>query len=205
MEKFKMMKESLMSQIYAQMGNLQNVDTKELGEAIDMIKDLEEAMYYCSIVKAMEESQEEKKYATQYYSPMMANNNGGNNRMYYDGGNSSNGGGNSGGNSGGRSNYSSMYYEDERYPLHLQPHEASMYLPAKMQQERDAREGRSPINRRKYMESKSMHKDDMTQRKELEEYMNELSRDIIEMISDATPDQKVLLAQKLNTLASKVQ
>ena len=205
MEKFKMMKESLMSLIYAQMGNLQNVDTKELGEAIDMIKDLEEAMYYCSIVKAMEESQEEKKYATQYYSPMMANNNGGNNRMYYDGGNSSNGGGNSGGNSGGRSNYSSMYYEDERYPLHLQPHEASMYLPAKMQQERDAREGRSPINRRKYMESKSMHKDDMTQRKELEEYMNELSRDIIEMISDATPDQKVLLAQKLNTLASKVQ
>lgn len=205
MEKFKMMKESLMSQIYAQMGNLQNVDTKELGEAIDMIKDLEEAMYYCSIVKAMEESQEEKKYATQYYSPMMANNNGGNNRMYYDGGNSSNGGGNNGGNSGGRSNYSSMYYEDERYPLHLQPHEASMYLPAKMQQERDAREGRSPINRRKYMESKSMHKDDMTQRKELEEYMNELSRDIIEMISDATPDQKVLLAQKLNTLASKVQ
>lgn len=205
MEKFKMMKESLMSQIYAQMGNLQNVDTKELGEAIDMIKDLEEAMYYCSIVKAMEESQEEKKYATQYYSPMMANNNGGNNRMYYDGGNSSNGGGNSGGNSGGRSNYSSMYYEDERYPLHLQPHEASMYLPAKMQQERDSREGRSPINRRKYMESKSMHKDDITQKKELEEYMNELSRDIIEMISDATPDQKVLLAQKLNTLASKVQ
>ena len=205
MEKFKMMKESLMSQIYAQMGNLQNVDTKELGEAIDMIKDLEEAMYYCSIVKAMEESQEEKKYATQYYSPMMANNNGGNNRMYYDGGNSSNGGGNSGGNSGGRSNYSSMYYEDERYPFHLQPHEASMYLPAKMQQERDSREGRSPINRRKYMESKSMHKDDITQKKELEEYMNELSRDIIEMISDATPDQKVLLAQKLNTLASKVQ
>ena len=49
MEKFKMMKETLMSQIYAQMGNLQNVDTKELGEAIDMTKDLEEAMYYCSL------------------------------------------------------------------------------------------------------------------------------------------------------------
>ena len=180
MEKFKMMKESLMSQIYAQMGNLQNVDTKELGEAIDMIKDLEEAMYYCSIVKAMEESQEEKKYASQYYTPMMAYNNEGNDN-------------------------NRMYYEDGRYPLHLQPHEASMYLPEKMQQERDSREGRSPINRRKYMESKSMHKDDMTQRKELEEYMNELSHDIIEMISDATPDQKLLLSQKLNALASKVQ
>ena len=57
MEKFKMMKETLMSQIYAQMGNLQNVDTKELGEAIDMIKDLEEAMYYCSIVNSLQTRQ----------------------------------------------------------------------------------------------------------------------------------------------------
>ena len=59
MEKFKMMKETLMSQIYAQMGNLQNVDTKELGEAIDMIKDLEEAMYYCTITEAMQKKEEE--------------------------------------------------------------------------------------------------------------------------------------------------
>jgi len=39
------------------MGNLHQVDTHELGEVIDMIKDLEEALYYCSITKAMEESQ----------------------------------------------------------------------------------------------------------------------------------------------------
>lgn len=197
MEKFKMLKETLMSQIYAQMGNLQNVDTKELGEAIDMIKDLEEAMYYCSIVKAMEESEEEKKYATHYYSNMpmtYANNSGGqgnsggggsrnyNDRMYYNGG--------------------QMYYEDNQYPLHLQPHEAAEFVPQRM---RDEREGRSPINRRKYMESKQMHKDDNMQKKELEEYMNELSRDLMEMISDASPEHKVLLSQKLTTLASKIQ
>lgn len=169
MERLKLMKENLMSCIYAQMGNLQNVDTKELGEAVDMIKDLEEAMYYCSIVKAMEESQEEKRHSF-YSEPMM-------NRMYY---------------------------EDEKYPLHLDPHESAMYIPEKMQMERDRREGRSPINRRKYMESKQLHRDEMAQKKELEEYMNELSRDITEMIADAAPEHKILLSQKLNALAAKV-
>ena len=194
MEKFKMMKESLMSQIYAQMGNLQNVDTKELGEAIDMIKDLEEAMYYCSIVKAMEESEEEKKYATHYYSTYA--NNGGNN------GSMNNGGGQRNYNDRMYYNGGQMYYEDNQYPLHLQPHQAAEFIPEKM---RDQREGRSPVSRRKYMESKSMHKDDITQKKELEEYMNELSRDLMEMISDASPEHKTLLSQKLNTLASKIQ
>ena len=40
---------------------VESIDTKELGEAIDMIKDLKEAMYYGSVVKAMEESEEEDK------------------------------------------------------------------------------------------------------------------------------------------------
>ena len=35
--------------------------------------------------------------------------------------------------------------------------------------------------------------------------MNELSRDLMEMISDASPEHKVLLSQKLTTLASKIQ
>ena len=44
------------------MTNLDEVDTKELGEAIDMIKDLEEAMYYCTITKAMEQKEQEQQY-----------------------------------------------------------------------------------------------------------------------------------------------
>ena len=57
MERLKMMKDCLMAQVQAQMGNLDKVDVHELGEAIDMIKDLEEALYYCHIVKAMEEKE----------------------------------------------------------------------------------------------------------------------------------------------------
>jgi hypothetical protein len=36
------------------MDHLECVDAKELGEVIDMIKDVEEAMYYHTIVEAME-------------------------------------------------------------------------------------------------------------------------------------------------------
>lgn len=35
------------------MSNLEQVDAKEMGEVIDIIKDLEEAQYYCAITSAM--------------------------------------------------------------------------------------------------------------------------------------------------------
>ena len=40
---------------------IENVDTKEMGEAVDMIKDLNEAEYRAVIVKAMKEADEEEK------------------------------------------------------------------------------------------------------------------------------------------------
>ena len=53
MERYKHLKETLMCAIEGQALDLQNANTKELGEAIDMVKDLEEAMYYAAITKAM--------------------------------------------------------------------------------------------------------------------------------------------------------
>ena len=55
MDKLKNVKECLMAQLQTQLGNLANVDAKEMGEVVDMIKDLEEAIYYCTITKAMTE------------------------------------------------------------------------------------------------------------------------------------------------------
>ena len=40
MERLKQMKNSLMAAAESQMGNLSNADTKELGQVIDMIKDM---------------------------------------------------------------------------------------------------------------------------------------------------------------------
>lgn len=66
MERLKMMKDTLMAAVQAQMGDLQNVCTEELGEAVDMIKDLSEAIYYCTITEAMKEKEE--KGNTYYYT-----------------------------------------------------------------------------------------------------------------------------------------
>ena len=55
------MKNCLISAAQSQMSNLQNCDAEELGEVIDMIKDIEQAIYYCTITKAMKESNEDSK------------------------------------------------------------------------------------------------------------------------------------------------
>jgi len=40
---------------------MEKVDAQELGAAVDMIKDLSEAIYYCTITEAMEEKEDEKE------------------------------------------------------------------------------------------------------------------------------------------------
>ena len=197
MEQLKNIKHCLMAQLQSQMGHLDTVDTKELGEVVDMVKDLEEAMYYCSIVKAMEESEEEKKYQhmlmkqePMYYSRSMRSpeyerdmdRNGG--RMYYPSNGSSNNS-SSGSRGGNMRGYSDM----EMYPTEL----------------RDYREGRSPVIRKTYMEGKQMHQTKDVQMKELEKYMQELTQDITEMIQDASPEEKQMLQQKISMLATKIK
>ena len=181
-ETLETMKGMLINETQAQIANLQCVDYRELGEAVDMIKDLEEAIYYYTIVEAMEDSSKEEKRSTYYYTerymPMqgdyyrdMDRSRG---RMYYDGTSKVDGG-------------------------HMDYHETPVEVM------RDSREGRSPMSRRTYMESKEMHHDKSKQLKELENYMAELTNDITEMISGASPEEKQLLQKKLTTLSQKIE
>ena len=205
-EALKMMKEQLMSCVQGQLGDISKVDAHELGEAVDMIKDLAEAIYYCTITESMEKSDEAKKQGEtniNYYTTpasSVPNYNYGTRMMYpypdyrdmermggymyYPGGNNggnTNGGSNNG-NSGGRN-----YYTE---------------IPEIMG--RDPREGRSPIRRRMYMEGKEMHHDTNSQLHELEAYLQELSSDITEMVKDASPEERATLRQKMTTLANKI-
>lgn len=192
MERLKYMKEALMNAVQGQLGDLTSVDSKELGEAIDMIKDLSEAVYYCSIVKSMEDTEKEgkeKHYPVMYYPPMDYNRyypteyrdmDRGMGRMYYDGGSSSNGSSSGmSGNQGGSS---------RNYPIEL----------------RDYREGQSPLTRKTYMERKMHGGDKAMQMQELEKYMQELSRDVTEMIEGASMEEKQILQKKLSALATKI-
>ena len=58
--------------------------------------------------------------------------------------------------------------------------------------------------RRMYMEGKEMHKDTNSQLQELEAYLHELSDDLTEMITDASPEEKATLRQKMTMLADKI-
>lgn len=81
MEQLYQIKAILLNSIQGQLSNLESADTHELGEVIDMIKDISEAMYYCSMV----ENNSRKKgflngngYANDMEMYSYANNNGGN-------------------------------------------------------------------------------------------------------------------------------
>ena len=74
---------------------------------------------------------------------------------------------------------------------------------------RDAREGRSGMSRRAYMENKELHKANTQQDKEakvrdLNTYMTELANDMTEIINDATPEEKTVLRNKLSALVTKI-
>ena len=69
---------------------------------------------------------------------------------------------------------------------------------------RDEREGRSPMSRKSYIESKEMHQDKNIKLKELEKYMQELSTDMVEMIQGASPEEKQLLEKRISALATKI-
>lgn len=176
-DKLKWMKDSLICVVENQLCNLDEVDTEELGEAIDMIKDLEEAIYYCTVTEAMNNPEKEKMWEIKKGDYHQEN---GDSRMYYNGQNDTDSNGHSGTNSSnGRNYYDGAIYRDER-------------------------EGRSYNNRRMYMEAKDMKKDKAIQLRELEKYMQELSQDITEMIADASIEEKQYLEKKITALASKI-
>lgn len=198
MEQLKTMKDQLISVVQGQLGCLDKVDAKELGEAIDMIKDLSEASYYCAITKAMEEQEKESMTKPAYYTHMPYEDyyNG---QMYYSG---------SGQRSSGQSNGGNNYYTQRHMggnPVYYREYEYDNNSMWDQSNYSDPKEGRAKQSRRMYMEAKELHKDSNTQMKELEKYIQDLSNDISEMIMQATPEEKQVLQSKIATLATKIK
>lgn len=197
-ERLKHIKETLMSAVESQMYNLSEVDTEELGDVIDMLKDLEEATYYCSVVKAMEESEKHKEkngsdmmyYPPMYYDERSISHENGNgmHRSYYSNGNGSSSSSNGNSSSSGSNGSSSSQYTEREFPYAFQ----------------DVREGKSHRSRRMYMEAKETHQDKSVQMKELEKYVQELAQDMVEMVEGASAEEKQYLSKKITALATKL-
>ena len=190
---YEIMKQSLMSCVQSQISNLKDVDAKELGEAIDMLKDIEEAMYYCTITEAMKNKEDESVKEYYYYLQPRYNERERDmdrewGRMYY---------------GGSRSDSSSSYGRNNNNDSNRSGN-GGRYDIEPDQMMRDPREGRSHQTRKTYMESKEMHRDKASQLKELEKYMQELTQDMVEMIEDASPEEKQYLEKRVSALASKI-
>jgi hypothetical protein len=142
MEKLIAMKDALVCCAECQMEHLEDTDAEELGEVIDMIKDLEEAIYYHTIVESMKEPH----------------------------------------------SYGFKKHYEKTEEHHTQ----------------DSKEGKSPHFRKAYIESRENHQDKTIQMRELERYMQELTQDVVEMVNDASPEEKQYLSKKVAALASKL-
>ena len=197
-DKYKHLKETLLCAVEGQICDLPNADAKELGEVVDMIKDLEEAIYYSAITKAMKADEEEMEKSSRHNNNYRESE-----QMYYDDRRryteynmGSGGGGSSGGSSSGGSGYTE-YAQDGGNRGYTDYNSSMNYA-------RDQREGRSGQSRRSYMEGKEMHKDKQSQMRELEKYMQELTSDMVEMIEHASPEEKQYLEKKLAALSQKI-
>lgn len=190
------------------------VNTKEMGEVIDMIKDLNTAIYYAKISKAMDESEYGEDYDW---------------KGAYDEHERKGYRGQSRDSRGRYMSRRRMGYDEPPY-YHMMPEydmdgmehmrdmdkiDGKMYYTEPMRMGdmkygRDEKEGRSGMMRKSYMETKEIHKDNSPESKqikmkELENYMKELSTDVTEMIMDASPEEKTMLKNKMQVLMQKIQ
>lgn len=208
---------------------LENVDTEEMGKAVDILKDLAEAEYYAKISKAMDESEYGEDYDED--GPMEE-------RRYYRGQPRDSRGRYM--SRRGRRGYMEPNYHmtPEMYKEHrpeywrdMDRESGRMYYtdggnsPGNMKSGssammgesrnyggdngRDYREGRSGHARRGYMETKEAHpgnspEEKQHKTKELEKYMNELSSDVTEMIAGASNEEKTMLKTKMQALLAKI-
>jgi ribosomal protein S18 len=185
MDRLYKLKDDILSCVENQVkSNLRDVDTKELGEAVDIIKDLSEAIYYCTITDAMHSSDdyEKKPYRrdmskVEHYGPEDMSS-----VMHY-----------SGSGMGRDRGDSPSYYPNawEVYPI-----ESGW---------KTTNESESAKHRRYYMEGKVAHHDKSKQMHELESYITELGKDLTEMIEDASAEEKQMLQQKIQMLATKIK
>lgn len=187
---------------------IENIDPCEMGQVTDMMKDLAEAMYYRTLMKAMEESSADE--TMEMFERF------GDGRRFYDNYRYSNG------RFAPKGRGTRRGYDEPPY-FHMTP---EMYRGMEHDRDIDRDYGRmyytepatSGMNmtesgydkaKRHYTETKEMHKANTAEDKEhkmksLENYMKELSGDITELLTDMTAEERTMLKSKLSTLVSKM-
>lgn len=163
------------------------IDTCEMGAVADIYKDLNEAEYYATLVKSMNEASTDEVMAMfdRY----------GDRRYYTD--------------RERRERDEPPYYH---YPRDIDRLSGRMYYSEPIEKtEKIIEKSESEYDKAKrhYTETKELHKgntpeDKESKMKSLDGYIRELSGDITQLIGDMTAEEKNLLRNKMSTLVSKI-
>lgn len=193
---------------------VENVNTEEMGEAVDMIKDLCEAEYKAVIVKSMKKAdEEEEEYNKELLRVLKDEYGEEGGRRYYDEYRYANGRFAPKGR-GIRRGYTEppyyhmpVNYNDMEYMRDMDKDRGKMYYSEPIAPH--VSESNYDRAKRHYTETKEMHKGASTEDKEhkmkaLDMYIRELSGDISELLNDMTPDERNLLRTKMSNLVSKL-
>ena len=193
---------------------IENIDTKEMGEVADMIKDLSEAMYYRTITVAMEDSEYGVDY--DYMGAYDEHSRKGYRGQPKD----------SKGRYMSRRSYESRIMPEMDYDKMERMRDLDRETKNKMyytdsysrnntgsmnnsSSQSNGMEGRSGMARRGYIESKETHKDNSSESKqakmkELENYMKSMAEDLTEAIEGASPEERAMAKNKLSVLVQKM-
>ena len=185
----------------------ENVDTCEMGQVVDMIKDLNEAEYKAVIVKAMKKADEEKEeYDKMLLRELKEEYGEDTGRRDYDHYRYASGRFAPKGH-GTYRGYSEPYYHmtPEMYrDMDRDTHSRMYYTETGMNESGYDRAKRT------YTETKEMHRgntpeDKKAKMQELERYAKSLTEDVVEMVSDMSDEEKNLLRTKMQILMQKIQ
>ena len=192
---------------------IENVDTSEMGEVVDMIKDLAEAEYHSIISKAMKKAdEEEEEHDKELLKALKAEYGEEGGRRYYDAYRYADGRFAP----KGRGTYRRGYdeppywhmtperYHDMEYRRDMDKENGRMYYTEPMHTE-----SRYESAKRAYTESKELHKGNEPQDKEakmreLEKYMKEMSDDLLNLMKGMSQEEMNMAKSKLSVLVSKM-
>lgn len=190
-ERMHKMIECLCEKAWAEMeSGIERVDTAEMGQVIDMIKDLNDAEYKAVITKTMQEYEEDGEESRRFYDHY----------RYTDGRFAPKG-------KGTRRGYTESPYYFQTPDMY---HEWDSRSDAERGRDLDRMGGRmyytEPIMsgydkaKRHYMESTDKER----KMQSLESYMKELSEDVTSLLTDMAPEERTLLKTKMTTLLQKI-
>lgn len=193
---------------------IENVDTSEMGEVVDMIKDLAEAEYHSIISKAMKKAdEEEEEYDKELLRSLKAEYGEESGRRYYDQYRYANGRFAPKGH-GTRRGYEEppyyhmpVNYNDMEYMRDMDKSRGKMYYSEPIAPH--VSESNYDRAKRHYTETKEMHSGITTEDKEqrmkaLDKYIKTVTNEIIKIVSDnATAEEKNLIKSNINNLVSR--